>query len=371
MILCPTSPKIWQEYFTSLYILICWVVTLEITRTDSSFLLILHVSTLWFFLWQFVQYIHVFCKTIWGFWANIVLLFCGIDKLLIVFTSEIPSSQTKTTSLCYYKVSLFMHVVATRKCGCNLDLKIIVRKLFIVMCFNYCVVTLTLGLRPKQGLVRGRDKRETREAHLILSGVQESVREWTLTLPRQLPLGELESRRTPESSGNDCRGQNTLVWRVLYIIGKILKLKCLKWAHITHLDIWNTSYGQKKGWESNWQFDSRPLKVRNRPDFLVFRWCATYHWKALNEGYNFALDLITIKSLHTKLWGSKVTRVPTLVISELPLRVSGQKAIWMWASWRGTKYTIRGKVVASPNFGSWWVLWVQVCSVFVLASKVL
>jgi len=25
-----------------------------------------------------------------------------------------------------------------------------------------------------------------------------------------------------------------------------------------------------------------------------------------------------------------------------------RKAIWMWASWRGTKYTIRGKVVAFP-----------------------
>jgi len=33
---------------------------------------------------------------------------------------------------------------------------------------------------------------------------------------------------------------------VLYIIGKLLKHRCLKWARIAHLDIWNTSYGQKK-----------------------------------------------------------------------------------------------------------------------------
>jgi len=39
------------------------------------------------------------------------------------------------------------------------------------------VATLTLSSRPRQGLARGRDKWETREAHLILSGVQESVRE--------------------------------------------------------------------------------------------------------------------------------------------------------------------------------------------------
>jgi hypothetical protein len=29
-----------------------------------------------------------------------------------------------------------------------------------------------------------------------------------------------------------------------------------------HLNICNTSYGKKKGWESNWQFDSRPIKSR-------------------------------------------------------------------------------------------------------------
>jgi hypothetical protein len=46
---------------------------------------------------------------------------------------------------------------------------------------------------------------------------------------------------------------------------------------------------------------------------------ATNFWKALNEGYNFALDLISIKGLHTKLWALKVTRVPTLGISRLPL----------------------------------------------------
>jgi hypothetical protein len=35
------------------------------------------------------------------------------------------------------------------------------------------------------------------------------------------------------------------------------------------------------------------------------------------------------------------------------LGVPGQKAIWMWALWRGAEYTIRGKVVASPKSGPW------------------
>jgi hypothetical protein len=97
-----------------------------------------------------------------------------------------------------------------------------------------------------------------------------------------------------------------------------LKRKCLKWARMTHLDIWNVSYGQKKGHESNWQFDSWPLKVRNQPDFLVWRWRVTYRWKARDEGYNFASDLILIRGLRAKLCGPKVTGVPIVRISGLP-----------------------------------------------------
>ncbi len=53
------------------------------------------------------------------------------------------------------------------------------------------------------------------------------------------------------------------------------------------------------------------------------------------------------------------------------LGVLGQNAIWMWALWKGTKYTIRGKVVVSPKSKPWWVLWVRVCLWLVLAPKVL
>jgi hypothetical protein len=145
--------------------------------------------------------------------------------------------------------------------------------------------------------------------------VQGSVREWTFTLPRQLPLWEREPRWTPETSESDLRGQNSMACGVLYINGKLLERRCLKWARIAHLDIWNTSYGQKKGWESNYQFDSRPQKVRNRPDLLSCRWRATYRWKALDESYNFALDRIAIRGLLAKLWGFKVPGVPVDGIS--------------------------------------------------------
>jgi len=114
-------------------------------------------------------------------------------------------------------------------------------------------------------------------------------------------------------------------WGFLYIIEKLLELRCLKWARMTHLDIWNTSYGQKKGRESNWQFDFWSLKVWNRPDFLVCRWHATLCRKALNEGYNFALDFISISTRQRKLWAPKGAKVPSLGISGLPLGSPGTK----------------------------------------------
>jgi hypothetical protein len=68
-----------------------------------------------------------------------------------------------------------------------------------------------------------------------------------------------------------------------------------------HLDICNTSYGKKKGRESNWQFDSRPLKVENRPELGVCRWNATHPWKTLEESYKLALYLIPIRGLNKEL----------------------------------------------------------------------
>jgi len=62
-----------------------------------------------------------------------------------------------------------------------------------------------------------------------------------------------------------------------------------------------TNYGKKKVRESNWQFDSRPLKVGNQPDPGVCRCVATQCWKTLKESYKFASDLIPIGGLSKKL----------------------------------------------------------------------
>jgi hypothetical protein len=43
-------------------------------------------------------------------------------------------------------------------------------------------------------------KSETQESHFMMSRVWENVKEWTPTLPSELPLWELESKWTSKSS---------------------------------------------------------------------------------------------------------------------------------------------------------------------------
>jgi len=143
-----------------------------------------------------------------------------------------------------------------------------------------------------------------------------------------LKSGKMESSGTPENSEDDLRGQISLHWCVLYINGKVLKRKCPKWPCMGHLDICSPSCGQKKGQQSNWRFDSRPLKVenwplpdvasrsatqrwktfkvRNRPLPGVASRSATWHWKAFDENYNFDLNLVPIRVWGEELWASKV-----------------------------------------------------------------
>jgi hypothetical protein len=72
---------------------------------------------------------------------------------------------------------------------------------------NHNVATLALGSRPRQGLVKMQAKNEAQESHFMLPGVRESVREWTSTLPSELPLWESESLWTPKSPKRYYRGQ--------------------------------------------------------------------------------------------------------------------------------------------------------------------
>jgi hypothetical protein len=46
-------------------------------------------------------------------------------------------------------------------------------------------------------------------------------------------MGTWELAGTPETSENDYKGQNTSHWGAFYIIEKLLKCRCLKWARMT------------------------------------------------------------------------------------------------------------------------------------------
>jgi hypothetical protein len=97
------------------------------------------------------------------------------------------------------------------------------------------------------------------------------------TPPSGFPFWVLEPLWRSKFLENNFRGQNSLDWRFPYTNGKLLRHRCPKWACMIYLNTYNTSYGWKKSWESNYKFDSWPLKIKNHPDLCVCKWHATYH----------------------------------------------------------------------------------------------
>jgi len=141
--------------------------------------------------------------------------------------------------------------------------------------------------------------------------------------------GKMESSGIPKNSEDDLRGQISLPWCILYINEKLLKIRCPKWPRISHLDIYSSNYGQKKGRESNCHFDSRPLKVGNRPFDDIISRSATRRWKALDESYNFGLELVPIQVWSEELRPSKILGLQPGTVSGLQFGSPRKRAIWM------------------------------------------
>jgi len=143
-----------------------------------------------------------------------------------------------------------------------------------------------------------------------------------------------------------------------------LKCRCRQWPCMSHLDICSTSYGQKKGRESNCQFDSRPQKVGNRPNPDVCKWSATHRWKALEESYKFTLDLIPIWGLSQELWAPKVPWLSIETVSELLLGSPKNKShLDAGVAEQRIEYYM-GEGSGFPESGPWWVKWVRVARGF-------
>jgi hypothetical protein len=87
--------------------------------------------------------------------------------------------------------------------------------------------------------------------------------------------------------------------------------------------------------------------------------------------FNFSLDLIAIKGLHAKLCALKVTKVPTMGISGLPLGSPETKSHLDVAPMERHKLYYKGKEGGGfPQVWPWWVLWMRGCPWLVLAPKV-
>jgi hypothetical protein len=129
---------------------------------------------------------------------------------------------------------------------------------------------------------------------------------------------------------------------------------------MSHLDICSTSYGQKKGRESNLQFGYWPLKVGNWPDPGVCRWSVTHCWKVLDRSYKFASDLIPIGGRNWELWASKVPRVQIGIVSRFLLGSPRTKSHSDVVPWANAKNTIWGNVVVSPESRPWWIKWIHI-----------
>jgi hypothetical protein len=139
-------------------------------------------------------------------------------------------------------------------------------------------------------------------------------------------VGDLESSGTPECSEFDSRGQNTSHWGVPGVVEKILKRRYRKWPRIGHLDICSPSYGQKKGRESNWQFDSRPLKVGNRPLPDLRIESARFPWKRSRRGLQLCFRPRCDQTPQSGVMSSQSPETPTGTISRLQLGSLGKKS---------------------------------------------
>jgi hypothetical protein len=97
------------------------------------------------------------------------------------------------------------------------------------------VATLALGSWPKQGVARLRAKKETRESHHMFPGVRRVWGNEPSHFQMNPHCGSWNPKWTLEFSEHNCRGQTHRLEKNIYIIGKLLKHRCLKWAWIFHL----------------------------------------------------------------------------------------------------------------------------------------
>ncbi len=107
------------------------------------------------------------------------------------------------------------------------------------------VTTLALGLRPKQGHGKVWVESATQKSlshSQECEGLSPHTLKWIPILRVWIPMESWIFKKQFEEKKTHC------IWTFTYTIENLLNLKCLKWTCMIHLNTYNKSYGQKKGW---------------------------------------------------------------------------------------------------------------------------
>jgi hypothetical protein len=145
------------------------------------------------------------------------------------------------------------------------------------------------------------------------------------TLPK---VGTWSPTGLPKTQSSISGVKSPRIWVFLVSLERSWSVDVQNVQNVLALVIWTfpAQVMGKKGREKNWQFDSRPLKVGNRPVPNVRSGSATWRWKALFKGYKFGSDLIPIGGQGEELQSPKVPRVQTGTVSRLHFGSPGKKS---------------------------------------------
>jgi hypothetical protein len=126
------QPQMWHAYenvFCGFWF--CCVAFVVATMVYSFFL---HVSTLWLFIPQFVQYLSVFHVLVYVFGGATYLVLCGTEITLLALAIVILFSHNIIASLCYCSVDCFILTITILRYDYKPALNIIVKLSMVGTC---------------------------------------------------------------------------------------------------------------------------------------------------------------------------------------------------------------------------------------------
>jgi len=125
------------------------------------------------------------------------------------------------------------------------------------------------------------------------------------------------------------KGKWTSNWAPRTPLKRVWSVDALKCSHIVHLDLICMSYDQKKGWESNWKFDSWPQIPWKQGSNEVLLKHVIHFWKDIYKGYKILSSYFQNRFDLIKIWTSKVLGQQESQFWNSHLGVPRKNDIWM------------------------------------------